>query len=428
MKMLKRRPVNWLELFVCAALFAPGAVLAQQTQNSGGSVSSGMAETAGIPTPVADSQPDAKGIPMGPMTVYPTLRYGIARDDNIFLQANGPLKRADTINDVKANVLFEAKQSADQAENVYSLDLGANWGRYVSSKADDFNDYTAVGLANLKLGTRFGALLRLSYGNLHDQRGSTNDPATATPNRYDLSYIGGVFTLGSKESQGSFALELGEQKKNYYNNIAVTASNNYNTQDIGGTFGWRVQPKTQLIFEAKQSVIDYTQPGSTLDSTEMRYFVGAVWEATAATTGTLKVGTISKDYKSTTRQDTSGPGWDARIVWSPLTYSKVALQSYQQPQESSGLGNSVTASKTLLNWTHDWNSQVSTTLAGAYGRDVYQGNPRADNFSSLGLGINYQMRRWLTFGADYAYSKRDSNVDTADYTRNVFLLFVRGAL
>lgn len=423
-KMPELRLKQSICLVVLAAAIAPAGVFAQQTQNSAGSASSGMVETAGIPTPVSDSQPQAQGIPMGPMTVYPSLRYGIVSDDNIFLQSSGPLKKADTIQSVKASVLVEAKQ----AENVYSLNLIGDFGRYSSSTADNFNDYSSQGQANLRLGTSLAALLKLSYANLHDQRGSTNDPATATPNRYDLSYIGGVFTLGAKEAQGSFALELGEQKKNYYNNVAVTASNNYNTQDLGGTFGWRLSPKTQLIFEAKQSVLDYTQTGSTLDSTEMRYFIGATWEATAATTGAFKIGSISKDYKSSTRQDSSGVGWDARVVWSPLTYSKVALQSYQQPQESSGLGNSLTASKTLVNWTHDWNSRVTTTVAGAYGTEQYQGFPRTDHFSSLGLQANYQMRRWLTFGADYAYSQRDSNVPTAAYSRNVFLLFVKGSL
>ena len=36
---------------------------------------------------------------------------------------------------------------------------------------------------------------------------------------------------------------------------------------------------------------------------------------------------------------------------------------------------------------------------------------RNDKLPSLGLRAIYQMRRWLDFGADYAWSKRDSNQD-----------------
>ena len=45
-------------------------------------------------------------------------------------------------------------------------------------------------------------------------------------------------------------------------------------------------PKTQLLFQAKQTEIDYKRILLTnQDSTETRYYVGATWDATALTSG-----------------------------------------------------------------------------------------------------------------------------------------------
>jgi len=65
---------------------------------------------------------------------------------------------------------------------------------------------------------------------------------------------------------------------------------------------------------------------------------------------------------------------------------------------------------------------------GSYATDEYKGAGRDDKLTGLGLKGTYQMRRWLSFGASYDWSNRDSNVDSADYRKNVILLFVNATL
>jgi hypothetical protein len=38
------------------------------------------------------------------------------------------------------------------------------------------------------------------------------------------------------------------------------------------------------------------------------------------------------------------------------------------------------------------------------------------------------MRRWLSFGADYTHTFRDSNDNNFDFKRNTFMLFVNATL
>ncbi len=161
----------------------------------------------------------------------------------------------------------------------------------------------------------------------------------------------------------------------------------------------------------------------------MRYLVGATWEATAATTGIVKFGTMKKDFKEGARADVNTPSWDAQIQWTPLTYSKWDfILSRGWRETTPGLGDTVLATNSIVRWTHAWTSQFSTAATGSYGIDDYKGVDRNDKIPSLGLRGTYQMRRWLDIGADYSWSKRNSNVDSEDYRKNVIMLFVNATL
>ncbi len=55
-------------------------------------------------------------------------------------------------------------------------------------------------------------------------------------------------------------------------------------------------PKTSLLLEARHTELDYKYTASQLDSEELRYYIGATWDATAATSGTIKVGPVEKKF------------------------------------------------------------------------------------------------------------------------------------
>jgi hypothetical protein len=48
-----------------------------------------------------------------------------------------------------------------------------------------------------------------------------------------------------------------------------------------------------------------------------------------------------------------------------------------------------------------------------------------DDISSAGFRASYMMRKWLTLGAEYTYTKRDSNQNVNDYTREAYFFFAR---
>lgn len=395
-------------LVAMAFAFVSGAALAQASSDA-----------AGVPTPPG-------GVAMGPLTAYPSVTYDVQRNSNIFLQApNSGLVKSDIIQSVKPAVRLEGKQGA----NVYAFGIGADLGRYSSSTADNYTDNNAFASANLNPDARVRMRLNANYVDAHDPRGSTTDPFTQTPNRYRQQTLGGIFGYGAPGAQGRVELELGGLNKHYTNNRTTTAINDRSDNILGGTFFWRIAPRTSLLAQVKRTGVDYTDPSATLDSTEMRYLGGVTWEATAATTGIFKIGQVKKDFKDSNRPDFTGTNWEAQIQWSPLTYSKWDFITSKTPRETAGnFGDFVLATSYLARWTHAWTSQFSTIATGSYATDDYKGAGRNDKLTALGLKGTYQMRRWLSFGASYDWSNRDSNIDTADYKKNVILLFVNATL
>ena len=63
-----------------------------------------------------------------------------------------------------------------------------------------------------------------------------------------------------------------------------------------------------------------------------------------------------------------------------------------------------------------------SAVALKYQKDEYQGFDRTDNTKIVGLKVGYKFRPWLTLGAEYTYTNRDSNIDIYDYNKNLYLL------
>lgn len=390
---------------------------------------------------IAQDQPagqGAGGVPFGSMTAYPAVDVSLKHDDNVLAASGGPNKRSSWALVVAPSVKLEGRSQA----NVYSLAYRGEVGRYESSSADNYTKQEVNGAADMTLSTRARLKLQAQYLESVDPRGSTDRPTLNEPDRWHQWGLNGLFGFGAPGAQGRIELEAGYAEKRYDSNRAsaivggvLQQGTEFFDQDnsfLGATFFWRVAPKTQLLFQAKENKIDYTFAASTLDSKERRYLAGVTWEATAKTTGIFKLGQLRKDFSDSTRGDFSGSSWEGSIRWSPLTYSTVDFTTGKLTNETTatgtGSGDLVLTKYLNVSWNHNWNPRVSTNLSGGIRDDDFEGSgaTRSDDTTTLGLSINYQMRRWLKLGAGYNHTTRSSNNDAFDYNRNV-IMFTAGA-
>lgn len=363
----------------------------------------------------SESGPASVQLADTPLFVTPYIGVGIGHDDNLFLSNTN--KKSSNLVVTSPGLKIDARGPG----LVFQSRLQAQLGHYSDSTDDDYQDYLASNQLDLALSHR--QFLRLGYDFIrgHDPRGSTDRPISSRPDKYQLITPSALYAFGAPGAQGRIELYITDGYKTYMNNRSTTAASDRDTRDMGGAFYWRVMPKTYVLVDLRDTDIDYRQPGSLFSSEEKRYLVGVTWEATAATSGTLKVGRLKKEFDSG-KPSFSGTGWEGTISWAPRTYSTFDFYTARTTNESTGLGDFILSDIYGVAWNHSWNSLVTTGVNLRHQRDEYQGFDRNDETTSLGLRVGYRFRRWLTLGAEYTRTNRSSNQSTFEYDKNLYLL------
>jgi polysaccharide biosynthesis protein VpsM len=360
---------------------------------------------------------ESGGVEMGDSGVFVTPSAGLAlgHDDNLFLSSTN---EKDSVLEIFSPGL---RLDAHRPGLVFKSDYLGQFGRYTSSRADDYQDQTWLNSVDWALNQR--TFFRVGYDYLrgHDARGSTDRPNSDSPDFYRLSVPRFMFAYGAPGAQGRAEIYYSDAHKDYLNHNDTTAVSDRDTTEAGAAFYWRVGPKTYALVEARDTKIDYDIQNP-LSGHEQRYFIGVSWEATAATTGTVKIGELRKSFDGAGIPSHTSPSWEAQITWAPRTYSQFDFFSTRYTNESTGLGDYILTSVSGVNWTHQWNSRLYTAVNLKYQKDEYQGFDRTDNTKMVGLKLGYKFRPWLTLGAEYAYTNRDSNLDLYDYNKNLYLL------
>jgi len=359
----------------------------------------------------------------GPLFFTPTLDLETYYTDNLWLTE-------DREEDTWVGVLTPRLQTWIQdGVNTYSLILELQDSTYESSSDDDFTDYIAKFDMHHEFNAKNVVNAMAEYYDGHEQRGTgliEGDIVFATdePVEYTKTSFGGDYTYGSKEGQGRVMLAAKTADYQYDNFRDFTRYRDYVADTFAGTFFWKLAPRTDALFEATATNNDYDEDdpldlAGTLTSDEYNYLVGVEWDASAKTSGHVKVGVYDRQYDSNARQDEDGPTWEVGVTWLPRTYSAVDLTTRRFTQETNGLGDAVDTQEFSLGWNHHWNQRTQTTLRGQYYTEDYQGASREDDNYVGEARFDYEYRRWMDLGVGYRYEDRDSEIDSFSYSANI---------
>ncbi len=354
--------------------------------------------------------------------VYPAVMLGYGRNDNVLGTKTGQI--ASNFYVLRPELMAELKTHGDR----YTVSYSGNYGRYENSSADNF-DYHEFSLAG---DNYFTTRARLGWGagyiKRSDPRGSTDSSSGSEPNRWHAPVIRAIGIYGAPGSIGRIELEGSRMDKRYENNRASTESLDVNLTSFAGRFFYRFMPKTSVVFEARQTWADYVLATSTSDNTDRRLYAGLVWEATAKTTGTLKLGRAYKNFDDSSRRDAGMASWEASLRWSPLTYSNVDLVASKAPTDSTGVGNFITNNATTLTWNHKWASYISSRVNFGYIKSDYDADPRRDKTKNYGIGFFHELGYQMRLGLDWQRTDRSSNLETYDFKRDVTMITLEAVL
>ena len=243
--------------------------------------------------------------------IYPNVYVGAGNNSNVLTTRDNAI--SSSVITLQPYVVGEVKNHGDR----YTLAYRGNFTRYDNSSADNFNHHDIQLAGDNYLSTRSSLGWGAGYIERTDPRGSTDRAISAEPDKWHAPMARALYGYGTPGAQGRFEVEGSYQQKRYDNNRSYTTDSDANLGTVAGRFFYRIMPRTSAVMEVRQSNADYISDTSTNDNTDRRYLVGLTWDATAKTTGTVKVGQLQKNFSNSARVGGTNGIWEGAVRWAP---------------------------------------------------------------------------------------------------------------
>jgi hypothetical protein len=363
---------------------------------------------------------ESTGISLGGgLTFTPTIELSTENNDNIYSEETN--EQSSTINRIAPSFSL----AGDYGKTTFNTNYSAEQGSYSANGDDDYLDQLLSADASYELNARHQFDIAASYIDAHDARGSVagaESANSADPDEYNQTTAGLTYVFGSDTSMANLDVYADTFAKRYDNNEALTAGREYDQNTFGALVGFKVSSATEVLLEARQSEINYTDSAVKFDSSVQHLLTGMRWDITGATTGEVKVGRVLRSFDDNAKASAVHLNWSANLTWKPLTYSTVVLESDQNTNESNGTGNYIAASTTSVSWDHEFSSFISAGISANYGEDEYAKVKRNDINSGYGINATYSPLTWMDVNLSASQSLRNSNIAGLDKETNLINL------
>lgn len=361
---------------------------------------------------------DPQAVDIQGLKFYPSLLVGERYDDNYReLHRDAPSSRI-TVLEPTLRLVAEDRNSA------YRLS-------YVGSQQTYHDDDDASHMDHrLRLDgvMEFTARHRLTLEAAYNRQEDTASTAVPGVNdEYSLTTLGANYRFGAETARNNLEFAATHDRLRFHDDSLANAYEERNANRLGVTWFHRLGG-TRALIEVRYDEFDYVRPDSPLDSYNLALLTGAVWEASAKTSGRIRAGYQRKEYDDDSRNGLESPMWEVGLEWKPRTYSRFNLTTRQAYDEGDDGADAIRNTRARLDWRHEWTGRFSTTFMVGAARLRYQGLEREDDLLSAGLTLTYQPRRWLELALGYSHWDNDSSEDRERYRRNIYVLSANASL
>jgi polysaccharide biosynthesis protein VpsM len=360
----------------------------------------------------------ARGAPMkteNGVFFYPSVFTALGYNDNVLGSETDAIKSGFV--NIAPELVAEMKSRGDR----YTAAVTFNSVQYDSSRNDSYTNHEVWVAGDNYFSQR--ASMGWAVGQLDyiDPRGSTQRPVSDHPDHWTAPTAKGRFIYGAPNAEGRLEFDVNYVAKRYDNNREYTDVADVDNTEVAGRFFYRIGARSMVLAEVRNAEFDYKSALSVEDNTERRYYLGLTWEATAATTGTVKVGRLTKDFKQSVLSNFSGSSWEASVRWMPANYTAFDLLTSRSTADSTGVGDYLLNTTSTLVWNHKWTGYLGSRVFVTSQRTTFAATSRVDNNRNWGATLAYDVMRWLTIGVDYSYFDRSSTDPTSSFKRNVVM-------
>ncbi|HTN30876.1 MAG TPA: outer membrane beta-barrel protein [Pseudomonas sp.] len=361
---------------------------------------------------------DPQAVDIQGLKFYPSLAVGERYDDNYReLPDDAPTSRITTV-EPRLRLVAEDRNSA------YRLSYSGSQKTYHDDDDASHLDHRLRLESILEFTARHRLNLEAAYNRL-EQTASTAVPGEN--DEYSLRTFGSTYRFGAETARNNLELAARHERLRFHDDSLANASEERDANRVGLTWFHRIGG-TRALLETRYEEFDYVRPDSPLNSHNLALLTGAVWEASARTSGRIRAGYQRKEYDDDSRDGLESPMWEVGLDWKPRTYSTFSLTTRQAYDEGDDGADAIKHTRSRLDWRHEWSSRISSTVTLGAARLRYQGLEREDDLSSAGLTLTYQPRRWLELALGYSHWDNDSTEDRERFKRNLYSLTATGSL
>lgn len=361
---------------------------------------------------------EPKSIDIQGLDFTPTLSLSERYDDNF--RALSSDEQASWI----TTLTPEFTLTAEDRNSAYRLNYKAANNHYHSAADADHTDHELL----LESIWAFSARQRLQLEAGYSENENTASTAINGENdSYSNSTVGGLYSFGAVSAANQLGLGLTQERLRYDNSGAINDDKDRDSRALVATWSHALGGSTRALMELRHTDYDYVLASSQRSSTNQALLAGATWEASARTTGKLRVGYERKDFDDDRVSDLSSPMWEVSVDWAPRSYSVVTLTARRAFDEGDDGADAMKTTQTELLWRHEWTSRTSTNVSLGRTQQLYEGQERDDDIDTFGLSLVYAVRRWLDISAGYRYRDNVSSLASESYQRNIYLLTLTGS-
>ncbi|GIC76073.1 outer membrane beta-barrel protein [Moritella sp. F3] len=354
--------------------------------------------------------------------ITPSLAINYKYDDNIANVSSN--KTASNLIEIMPALRIEGIKYNNQL----TLNYAAKRNLYSESENSNFTDHTLQAGISRAMNRRHTLALLYQFDQGHDAPNtgvSEGDVRVAEPAIFYAQAIDLSYRYGSQSSTVTLAPRVSFNNKRYdEDNSNYTTAADFNEYDYGLAIYYRLAASVNLLVDMGHISTNYRDTGNAKDSTQgsANYlaYSGINWDITGKTQGVIKLGYEKINFADNSRTAQADPSWDVGIRWSPKTYSIINISVSQKIRNAVTGTDSIETNNQSINWQHTWRYNLSSSLAYSHRDELYQQSKRNDNSHQLNMALDYQFRRWLTFGLSYGYQNKSSSDSRLAYDKSIY--------
>jgi len=373
---------------------------------------------------------DAAGVPIGGMTLYPTLALDVAGDDNVF---RGPVASSDAIwtisprLDLRSNWDTNALQLFGQMDHL----------EYQRLNNETRTNWMLGGAGRLDFSPGSFLSNQTSYFDTHEARTSPDLSLLAlSPTRYrrvhtdgDLTGQFSLFTLSAAVSYDRFDFDPTQLVGG---GLIDNSDRDRNVFQLTGKVAYELAPQQSVFAQVTYDRRDFDRlldrNGFNRNSDGYRFDFGTAIMLTPLIQATAYAGLLQQDYVAPLR-DVTTMDFNVKLDWFATELVTAHLVASRIIDDTTVSGASA-ADVRRIGASVDYELLRNLILQPHfdYFDSKFNGITRDDRTTSGGIEAQYLMNNYMALYAGYTYQQRTTNAAGRDYTDNLVTLGIRGQL